>query len=252
MSCEGKSAAMIDTVATSLCLGDDAVALVLGASGGIGRAISLALLHAGAEVTMHGRSAQRLRLPAEAGPFNHVPHYILADLTATNAAAEVASTVERRGRLDVLVLSVGTYSQSRDVSDLPPILSANVLGPSLVLYRLLPLLMESNGQIVFINSSQALQASAQAGQYAAAKHALKALADSLREQLNPDGVRVVSLFLGRTATPMQEQVFALENRHYTPERLIQPCDVARLVIALLALPRTAEVTDLIMRPMQKP
>ena len=88
-------------------------------------------------------------------------------------------------------------------------------------------------------------------QYAATKHALKAVADSVREELNPAGVRVLSLFLGRTATPMQASIFAAEQREYNPGILMQPEDVAEVVVNALALARTAEITEITMRPATK-
>jgi NADP-dependent 3-hydroxy acid dehydrogenase YdfG len=89
-------------------------------------------------------------------------------------------------------------------------------------------------------------------QYSATKHALKAIADSLREEVNAEGVRVVSVYPGRTATPMQAEVHELEGKPYKPERLMQPADVAEVVLTALTLPRTTEVTDLMVRPMAKP
>jgi NADP-dependent 3-hydroxy acid dehydrogenase YdfG len=77
------------------------------------------------------------------------------------------------------------------------------------------------------------------------------VADSLRDEYNPSGVRVCSLFLGSTATPMQAAVRAQQKCAYDPTRLIQPNDVAEMVATVLALPRTAEVTDLVMRPTAK-
>jgi NADP-dependent 3-hydroxy acid dehydrogenase YdfG len=90
-----------------------------------------------------------------------------------------------------------------------------------------------------------------AGQYAATKHALKAFAETLRDEVNPQGIRVLDIFLGRTASPMQASVHELEGRTYRPERLIQPEDVASAILSALSLPRTAEVTELSMRPFLK-
>ena len=114
------------------------------------------------------------------------------------------------------------------------------------------MLKARQGQIVFINSSVGLGAKANVGQYAATKHALKAIADSLREEVNGDGVRVLSVFVGRTATRMQEAIHGMEGRAYRPERLMRPEDVATVVINVLSLPRSAEVTDIVMRPLAKP
>jgi NADP-dependent 3-hydroxy acid dehydrogenase YdfG len=82
-------------------------------------------------------------------------------------------------------------------------------------------------------------------------HATKAIADSLRDEVNGVGIRVTSLYLGRTAGERQRMLFEYEGRSYPPEKLIQPTDVAQTVVYLLQMPKTAEVTDLMMRPMQK-
>jgi NADP-dependent 3-hydroxy acid dehydrogenase YdfG len=88
-------------------------------------------------------------------------------------------------------------------------------------------------------------------QYDASKHALRALADSLRAEVNESGVRVLSIFLGRTASEMQEQLHDEERRNYRPELLLQPQDVASAIVSALMLPRTAEITDIHVRPMIK-
>jgi NAD(P)-dependent dehydrogenase (short-subunit alcohol dehydrogenase family) len=138
------------------------------------------------------------------------------------------------------------------IEDLDLQFAVNVRGPYLLTQRLLPLLAVPGGQIVFINSSVGLAArQAQLGQYSATKHALKAITDSLREELNPKGIRVLSVYLGRTATPMQEAIFREEGKPYHPELLLQPEDVASVVVHALTLPSTAEVTDISMRPMSK-
>jgi NAD(P)-dependent dehydrogenase (short-subunit alcohol dehydrogenase family) len=128
----------------------------------------------------------------------------------------------------------------------------NVRAPYVLTQALLPMLRSRQGQIVFINSSVGLNARAGVGQYAATKHALKALADSLREEVNAASVRVLSVFLGRTASPMQAGIHAAEGKAYHPERLLQPQDVAAVVLNALSLPRTAEVTDISIRPFMKP
>ncbi len=130
-------------------------------------------------------------------------------------------------------------------------MEVNVLGPYALIRQIIPLLIDSAGDVVFINSSQALRASAEVGQYAATRHALKAIADSLRDEVNEKGVRIASIYLGRTAGERQREIAAMEGRPYVPGRLIQPEDVASLVRHILQLPRTAEITDVSMRPRQK-
>ena len=88
--------------------------------------------------------------------------------------------------------------------------------------------------------------------HAAAQAALKAFADSLRDEVNEYGIRVLSIMPGRTATPRVEQTSTVEGRPYRPEQLLQPEDVAEIACNALLLPRTAETTDLFIRPMVKP
>jgi NADP-dependent 3-hydroxy acid dehydrogenase YdfG len=73
----------------------------------------------------------------------------------------------------------------------------------------------------------------------------------LRQEINADGVRVLSVYPGRTAGLMQELVHKMEGKAYHPERLMQPEDVAAMVIQALCLPRSAEVTEIFVRPMIK-
>jgi len=88
-------------------------------------------------------------------------------------------------------------------------------------------------------------------QYDSTKHALKAIADSLRAEINVHGVRALSVYLGRTASEMQERICQMERKTYRPELLLQPADVASVIVNALSLPRTAEVTDISIRPMIK-
>ena len=230
---------------------NDAVALVAGASGGIGRAIAFDLLGAGAEVFMLGRSMARLVEPPPPENTRAKCHFIVADLTENGAVGRIAADISLRGRLDVLVLSSGIYERSHEPTVFARQIAANLVGPYALIQQFLPFLIGAQGQVVFINSTQGLKAAAGIGQYAATKHAMKAVADSLRDEVNGNGVRVTSVFLGRTATELQRAIFAAEGRPYPPERLIQPADVAGLVLFLLQLPRTSEVTDVVLRPMLK-
>jgi NADP-dependent 3-hydroxy acid dehydrogenase YdfG len=73
----------------------------------------------------------------------------------------------------------------------------------------------------------------------------------LRLEVNSRGVRVLSVMLGRTATPMQEEVCRLEGSTYDSSRLLQPRDVARAIISAISLPTNAELADLYLRPARK-
>ena len=230
--------------------------VVTGASSGIGRAIAVALASAGATVCAVAR--RRKALEETAARANGAGAFALyeTDLIVDEEVADLArALLERGGGLDVLVHSAGTISlgdlASASVDELDRQYAANVRAPYLLTQALLPALRANKGQIVFINSTVGLAARANTGQFAATQHALKAIADTLREEVNADGVRVLSVFPGRTSTPRQAAIHAVEGKRYAPERLMQPGDVASVVLSALTLPRSAEITDLRVRPLLK-
>jgi NADP-dependent 3-hydroxy acid dehydrogenase YdfG len=220
---------------------DGRFALVTGATGGIGGAIAVALAGAGAKLVVAGRDPERLAGIAQRAS---AARAVAADLTRQEDAEELAAAAKG---VDVLVHSAGIYARSEDPAVFESLLNANVVAP----YRLTQLLLDGLDDVVFINSSQGLNASPGVAQYAAAEHGLRAVADALRGEANDSGTRVLSVHVGRTATPMQERIFDMEGRAYTPELLMQPEDVAQVVLAALLLPRTAEMTTVSIRPAQK-
>jgi len=113
------------------------------------------------------------------------------------------------------------------------------------------MLRAHQGSVVFINSSAGINTRANISQYSATKHALKAVADSFRAEVNPDGIRVLTVYPGRTASPQQAAIHKAEGKTYSPQLLMQPADVARIIVDALKVNRTAEVTDISIRPMRK-
>ena len=232
-------------------------ALVTGASSGIGKAIAILLARQGAELCVVGTNSARLQETVdEIRPNSTVASFQL-DLALEESHDQLFRHLSDLGRLDMLVHCAGVIRQNRieesRIEDFDLQYVTNVRVPYLLTKRLLPLLTVSQGQVVFINSSAGLSSKTpESVQYAATKHALRAVADGLREELNPKGIRVVSVYLGRTATPMQEGLFRDGGRPYRPGTLLQPEDVASVVVNALLLPPTAEVTDISIRSMQKP
>lgn len=233
-------------------------ALVTGASSGIGRAIAVRLAELGADVYLVARRSDRLEAVASEIRAHAGRAFVQrADLTRDEELQQLVRDVESRGdRLDILVLSSGAIChgpvERALVSDLDLQFRANVRAPYALVQALLPLLKAAKGQVVFINSSAGLKPPALgAGQYALTQYAFRAFADALRDEVNPAGIRVVSFYPGRTATDRIKELFEHEGRAYRPELLMQPEDIATMVGHVLSLPRTAEVTDISMRPMLK-
>ena len=233
------------------------VAVVTGASSGIGKAIALALAKSGAEVCLVARRREALDAAAGEAQENRArTHVYCADLTSDKDIQNLQQQLQGGpGRVDILILCGGAIShgplEKATLAEFDLMYRSNLRAHYALTQALLPLLRKQRGQIVFINSSAGLRSPAGVGQFSATQHALRAVADSLRDEVNADGIRVLSIFPGRTATPRMAALFEKESRPYRPELLMQPEDIASMVVHALSLPRTAEVTDISMRPFLK-
>lgn len=229
-------------------------AIITGASRGIGRAIAHELARAGMTLCLLGRDQAALQAVAvELAPAD--VQLFLVELADDDALARTLEQLRQLERIDVLIHNAALYEmgavQSVSVETLDALYRVNLRVPFVMTQALLPQLIASKGQIVFINSSLGVNAKPLRSQYSATKSALKGFADSLRGEVNAEGVRVMSVYPGKTATDMQAAIHAFDSRDYQPETLMQPADVAQVVAGALALPRTAEVTDLHISPMQR-
>jgi NADP-dependent 3-hydroxy acid dehydrogenase YdfG len=231
----------------------DQIALVTGASSGIGKAVALSLAERGATVCLVARRVKVLEEVAalnrsELRPF---PTDLAKYEDVNKLIAALRSEFEH---IDIIVHSAADYVRgpvsSAPLADFDRLYRINVLAPYALTQALLPVLRPQQGQIVFVNSSAGLAAPEDLSQYAATKHALRAIADSLRKEVNKHGIRVLSVYLGRTATPLQVAVHAMEHKTYRPENLMQAEDVAGVIAHALSLPRSAEVTEIQMRQLE--
>lgn len=233
------------------------LALVTGASQGIGRAIAAALHEEEMRLVLTGRSLKRLRWADTLDRQSNRVQRFRADLASPVAVSALAENVRQQADgLDLLVHCGAVYhrgswraSTRREMSRL---FETNLFGPVQLTQELLPLLENARGTIILINSSIVNSTGADAGHYAAAKHALRSFADSLRAEVTAAGIRVLSVYPGRTATPMQARIFRDEGKDYRPDDLLQPEDIAEAVVGCLKLSDSADVTDLHIRPRKPP
>jgi len=116
--------------------------------------------------------------------------------------------------------------------------------------QLLPSLKQRKGQIAYINSRAGRIVVPEYAAYCASKFALRAYADALREELRPHRVRVLSVYPGKTDTPMLRGLLAEIGKTYEAEKYSRPADVARVTVDALLLPRHVEVPDLTIRPFE--
>jgi NAD(P)-dependent dehydrogenase (short-subunit alcohol dehydrogenase family) len=223
--------------------------LITGAGSGIGAVLARRLIERGDQVVMLVRDAGRARELSERFPSATA---LVGDLSNPGRLSWALSKQALPERIDSLIHVAGVVDLGA-VADLPPSLweqqlAVNLVGPAELTRLLLPVLRVSRGRVVFVNSGAGLNAHAGWSAYAASKHGLKALADSLRAEEAPHGVRVTSVYPGRTATPMQEKVHQQEGREYDASRYIDPESVATTILLALDLPDDAHLTDLTVRP----
>jgi short-subunit dehydrogenase len=203
------------------------------------------------QLLLVGRREEALRSVAQQIDRNTA--VVAADLATEAGRDTVASVVS--SRLDVLVHCAGLHLRkplSATSGKAWAALDAiNVYAPILLTVACLGALRAAEGQVVFVNSMAGLQsAGSSAAAYTTGKNALRVATDSLRQELNPQGIRVLSVFPGRTDTPMQGAILDQEGRIAAPGTLMRPEDVAAMILAALLLPKSAEVTDITMRPMR--
>lgn len=223
--------------------------LITGASSGIGAALAHRLAERGDDLWLLARDAGRARQLAERFPKART---LVGDLAEPHRLSWAFERQPMPDRLDSL-LHVAGVVELGTIGEMTPAvwnqtLAANLVAPAELTRLFLPQLRIARGHVVFVNSGQGLAAAPGWGVYAAAKHGLKALADALRAEEREAGVRVTTVYPGRTATPMQEKVHRQEGKEYEADRWIAPDSVATAVLTALDLPRDAVLTDITVRP----
>lgn len=219
------------------------VALVTGASRGIGAAVARALAPTH-DLLLGGRDAAALQRVADELPGARPWPVELTD------SAAVAAAVAGVDRLDVLVHSAG-------IAELGPLAEAtadvwrrtmevNVVAVAELTRLVLPLLRAARGHVVLLNSGAGLRANPDWGVYAASKFALRAYGDALRAE--EPGLRVTSVHPGRTDTDMQRGVRAQESGDYRPDQYLRAESVARAVAAAVLATDDAHITEVVVRP----
>ena len=219
--------------------------LLTGAGSGIGAALAARLLARGDELVLVARSPERAGQLAStyAGVTT-----VVADLADASGLAGLElpgaldSVVHAAGVVDLGSVAELTAAQWRDQ------LEVNLLAPAELTRLALPSLRATSGTVVFVNSGAGLRANPEWGAYAASKFGLRALADALRAEERSAGVRVTTVYPGRTATPMQEKVHDQEGRPYDAAEWIRPETVADAILHVLDLPRDATIPDLTVSP----
>jgi NAD(P)-dependent dehydrogenase (short-subunit alcohol dehydrogenase family) len=224
----------------------DKIALVTGASRGMGRATAMALAAAGARVIVHyGRNAAEAeevveRIHAAGGRADMVA----ADLAVPDGAHGLAAQVRTLtgGRLDILVCNAGisnpTTFEAMTVKEFDALFAVNVRAPYFLVQQLLPILGDGS-TIVFLSSLGARTAVGTLAAYASTKGAINTLVKYLASALGPRGIRVNAVAPGVIDTDMSSFTKTADGRAavmgmQSLKRIGQPDDVASVIAFLVA------------------
>ena len=220
------------------------LALVTGASRGLGLAIATALAESGFHLILAARSERALAKAAERLPN---ARYVVCDVRDPQSVAQLAAAVGRQ-RLDVLVNNAGIAGPSQPIATLAfdawrEVVETNLHGTFLVTQALLPRMKKGS---VIVNNLSVAARTAFPGMaaYNASKRGLLAFTETLREELRPKGIRVVALMPGATDTDIWKQFWPQAPRR----RMMSARTVANCVVMAVTQPPEANLDELVIAP----
>lgn len=236
------------------------VALVTGASSGIGEMAARALAAGGAEVVVAARRADKLHvLASEIADGGGKVSVVVGDVSREDEAFRmVADTIENFGRIDILVNSAGIIEtgglESLSIDQWQRVIDINLMGTIYICKAALPQMKaQGEGDIINISSTAGRRAAGLMGAYSTSKFGLTGFTEGLRQELGSHGVRVSIIEPGATETEVAEGISdpvmrdAMRN-HVARAGVMQPSDIADAIMFIIGLPRRANVSQILIRP----
>jgi NADP-dependent 3-hydroxy acid dehydrogenase YdfG len=223
---------------------------ITGASSGIGAAVA-AILHArGDELWLLAHDDERADQLWQRFPEAEI---LVADLANPFALEMALLGAVLPSLLNCLLHIAGVidFSRAADLraGHIREQVNVNMVAPMIITRALLPALRRARGLVLIANSTATLSVGAGRSAYVASKSGLRGFADVLRLEESSHGVRVTTVFPGRTDTVMQERVHEQEKRVYDAAQLMRPDTVARSILHVVDLPTDTTIHDLTIRPM---
>lgn len=234
---------------------DGQTVLLFGASSGIGRAAATLFAEAGAAVAVAARRGSQLaELAAELATNGHQALALPTDVAHRDQVDRaVAATVERFGRIDVVVNAAGLNTQHRRISDLiqaewDRILMTNLTGAFNTMQAVLPHMRgKRGGLIIQFSSVSGRWGDLSGAAYQASKHGVVGLCQATMVEERLNGIRVTAILPGLVDTPMPMRRLQPPDREIL-DKALQPEDVAQACVFLATLPGRAYIPELIMMP----
>lgn len=245
---------------------DGTVALVTGASSGIGEATALALAAEGATVALAARRGDRLRALAERISDARAVA-LQADITDAEAARGlVARTVSELGRLDILVNNAGVMllgpAVDAPVDEWERMVELNVQALLWVAHAALPHLLQAAdssprgvSDMVNVSSTAGRQTRSGSAVYNLTKHGVGAFSDALRQEVTRDHLRVALVEPGATATELRDhlrpEIRAAQQKRFEDMEPLTAQDVAATIAFIVTRPRHVAVNEILLRPTEQ-
>ena len=234
------------------------VALVTGGSSGIGAAIVIALLEAGARVVVSARRTERLHeLSRKLAVGTDRCHTVESDVRDEASAEDlIRRTLAWGGKLDILInnagVSRGALHEDGNPEDLRLMLDTNVFGLANLSRLATPALKKSKGDIVNIASTAAKSMVAGGALYSATKAAVAVFSEALRKEVSPDGVRVVTVYPGFVDTEFFDHFPEAKRKTFEQMKsaidILQSEDVAAVIVFALTRPAHVSLNEIVVRP----
>lgn len=236
------------------------VALVTGASSGIGAATALELAKAGATVALSARRADRLAgLVAQIEALGGKALALAGDMAVeAEAIKAVEDTVAQLGSIDILINSAGIMQaggvEGADLAEFRRVYEINVFGTLYTSAAAVPhMLAQGGGDIVNVTSLAGRKGGAQTNAYSGSKHAANAMTDAMRQELGNRNIRVSILMPGATETEVATGISNPNWReaiqaHVTKEGAVQASEIGETIVFMLAMPRHVNISEISVRP----
>ncbi|HEX4308750.1 MAG TPA: SDR family oxidoreductase [Acidobacteriaceae bacterium] len=234
---------------------DSQIAVVTGAARGVGEAISLRLASVGAHVLLVARDTKRLNAVRERIQNNHGQGTVYpCDLTNAAAVARLGEQIASdHKRCDILVNNAGISSDSKPLHEVSPeewdrLFATNLRAPYLMIRAIAPLMIAARaGHIINISSLAGRNPLPNLAPYAASKWGLNGLTYSVAEELRPYNIRVSVIAPGSINTHFGDGASGKD-----PNKKLQPDDVASVVASIVTQPAQSFISEVLLRPTQKP
>lgn len=227
------------------------IAVVTGAGRGIGAAIARELASLGANVVLCGRTMKTLETAASAIGSQAMPHQ--CDVTKLDSVQALASTIEKTfGNVDILVNNAGVGAFAAPLHELTPeewerVLNTNLRGVYYCIRAFAPMMIRAKtGHIINISSLAGKNALPNGAAYAASKWGLNGLSYSVAEELRGHNIRVSVVCPGSVNTELGP------HTGKNPSKMLQSDDVAHVVAMLVTQAPQSFVSEVLLRPTQKP